>query len=111
MDNKLKPKSVKFENKDKYQRILGGIPDTSGMKSGSVVLGVGESVGEHNTEFKEEAIIIIDGEAEIYTSSGEPIKAKKETLVYIPPDTVHNVKNAGSDVLRYVYVTAPVKIM
>ncbi|MFH1594498.1 MAG: cupin domain-containing protein [Candidatus Omnitrophota bacterium] len=103
----LKPISVKLEGDKRYQRLLGGIPDTLGMKSGHVTLKPGESVGVHTTGEKEEAIIVLKGKGEIYCSGIGPVIAQENTLVYIPPDTEHNVKNVSSGILRYVYVVSP----
>lgn len=101
------PKVVKLEGKEGYQRLLGGMPDTLGMKSGSVILQPGESVGEHNTESKEEAIIILQGKGEISCDGKVMATAEENMLVYIPPDTKHDVKNTGIEALKYVYVVAP----
>ena len=66
MSEKQKVKVVELKSEDKYQRLLGGAPDTCGMKSGNVLLRPGEEVGEHSTEEKEEAILILSGEAEFF---------------------------------------------
>ena len=105
----MEPIIIKLEGEGKYQRLLGGEPQTRGLKSGSVTLKPGESVGEHSTTGREEAIIILEGEAEI-TCGGEKVTAGRETLVYIPPETPHDVRNPGARPLRYVYVVSPVKI-
>ncbi|MGB2601493.1 MAG: cupin domain-containing protein [Candidatus Omnitrophota bacterium] len=105
------PKVIKLEGKEGYQRLLGGSPDTFGMKSGSVTLKAGESVGEHSTDEKEEAIVVLQGKAEISCDQKDPITAEKGTLVYIPPNTKHDVKNAGEDALRYIYVVSPINMM
>ena len=101
------PKVIKLEGNEGYQRLLGGSPDTLGMKSGSVILRPGESVGEHSTESKEEALIILQGKGEISCNSEIMATVEENMLVYIPPDTRHDVKNTGSETLRYVYVVAP----
>jgi len=105
----MKPKIIKLEGQDRYQRLLGGVPDTKGMKSGNMTLNPGESVGEHSTGSKEEAIIILKGKAEISISGRDPLTAEESSLVYIPPETEHDVKNVGMEVLRYVYVVSPVR--
>ena len=109
MGGSMRPIIVRLEGGEKYQRLLGGEPATRGMKSGNVTLKPGESVGEHSTSGREEAIIILEGEAEV-TCGSDKLAAGADTLVYIPPETPHDVRNPGAGPLRYVYVVSPVKI-
>jgi len=104
----LKPICVELTQGQRFQRILAGILDTAGMKSGHVTLKPGESVGEHKTEAKEEAIIILEGEAEVYCEGKILFTVGADHLIYIPPGTNHDIKNSGDKPLRYVYVVAPV---
>ena len=104
----MEVKIVKLSGDDKYQRLLGGAPETSGMKAGHVALKPGEEVGSHNTGDKEEAILILSGKAEI-CHKDRSTEAGENSLVHVPPDTEHNVRNAGEGVLRYVYVTSPAR--
>ncbi len=99
----LKLIKINFKNDTKYQHLFGGNSDTVKMKSGLVILKPGKNVGEHITENKEEAIIVLSGRAEII-NNGSTIEAQKNSIVYIPPETSHNVKNIGKSLLRYVYV-------
>ncbi|MFQ5953203.1 MAG: cupin domain-containing protein [Candidatus Omnitrophota bacterium] len=101
------PKVIKLKGDEKYQRLLGGMPETLGMKSGYMTLKPGKSVGEHSTDSKEEAIVILQGRGEIFCSGKPPIVAEEKTLVYIPPDTKHDVKNTGTDILKYIYIVSP----
>jgi len=105
----LKPLVKKLEGKEKYLRLLGGAPETAGFRSGFVNLDPGQDIGEHSTESKEEALVILNGRGEI-SCKGEPaFTVEAGNLVYIPPHTAHNVKNTGNETLRYVYIVAPVK--
>jgi mannose-6-phosphate isomerase-like protein (cupin superfamily) len=104
----LKPMLVRLEGEQRFQRLLVGIPDTAGMKSGYLILKPGESVGEHKTEAKEEAIIVLEGEAEVYCAGKILFTAQEHNLVYIPPETNHEIKNSGDKPVRYIYVVAPV---
>ena len=106
---KKKPVLKKLTGSKSFKRLLAGIPSTAGMKSGYVILKPGESVGEHKTEAKEEAIIILDGEAQVSCSGKVLFTAPKRNLVYIPPETVHDIKNNASKPLRYVYVVSPLQ--
>ena len=104
----LKPILVTLAGKERFQRLLAGTPATAGMKSGCVSLQPGESVGEHKTESKEEAIIILEGTAAIYCEGAIVFTGKANDLVYMPPETNHDIQNTGQAVLKYVYVVAPV---
>ncbi|MDD5348494.1 MAG: cupin domain-containing protein [Candidatus Omnitrophica bacterium] len=101
----LKPLVVRLnDTTDKYQRLLAGAPDTAGMKAGFMRLGPGETVGQHSTESREEALIILEGIAEIHINGHALTRVGPGHLVYIPARTQHDVLNAGAGVLKYVYV-------
>lgn len=103
-----KPSLVKLRGLEKYTRLLAGVPLTAGMKSGYVTLKPGEAVGEHKTEGREEAIVILEGKASVHCEKKFVFTAEAESLVYIPPGTNHDLRNDGIVHLRYVYVVAPV---
>ena len=108
MEN-LKPSLVKLSGSEKYTRLLAGAPSTAGMKSGYVTLLPGESVGEHRTDAREEAVIVLEGKASVYRGKELLFTADQESLVYIPPETDHDIKNESDKKLRYVYVVTPIK--
>ena len=105
---KIKAFSVKLKAGQRFTRLLGDSSKMKGLRSGLVTLKPQESVGEHKTEKKEEVIVILKGSAVISYGKDKKIKAIQNTFVYIPPETVHNVKNSGSKILRYIYVTSRV---
>ncbi|MFH1398373.1 MAG: cupin domain-containing protein [Candidatus Omnitrophota bacterium] len=108
--NDKSPVLIKLTQTDEYQRLLNGAPSTAGMKSGCVTLKPGESVGEHKTQGKEEAIIVLEGEADVYVEGAFVFTAGKESLVYIPPETNHDIRNSRNQKLRYIYITVPVMV-
>lgn len=65
-------------------------------------------MGEHSTGSKEEAIVILQGKGEISFEGKGAIALEEKTLVYVPPEITHDVKNTGAELLRYIYVVAPV---
>jgi mannose-6-phosphate isomerase-like protein (cupin superfamily) len=106
---KAKMLLVNLKGSGKFERLLDGFPHTMGIKSGHVILQPGENVGEHVTEGKEEAIIVLKGKAMVLCGNDdEPIVALERSVVYVPPETKHDVKNIGNDILEYVYVVSPV---
>lgn len=102
------PRCVPFSGTEKFTRLLPGVPDTAGMKSGYMILRPGESVGEHKTTGREEAIVILEGKAAVYVEQKFAFVAEAESLVYIPPEIAHDIKNETDKPLRYVYVVTPV---
>jgi mannose-6-phosphate isomerase-like protein (cupin superfamily) len=88
------------------QPILTGPPETVSMKSGYVVLEPGRTVGRHSTEHHEEILIVLQGEGEMVFHDGSTMTVNANSALYCPPETEHDVRNTGSENLRYVYVTA-----
>ena len=91
-----------------YQRLLEGKPETCGMRSGRVYLGPGDSCGRHSTKQNEEMLIFISGQGLLLIGEKDRFKVGQGKVSYIPPDTVHDVKNTGSEPLIYIYCVAPV---
>jgi len=97
---------LKLKSRQRFLRLLGDSSKPSGLRAGLVTLRPGELIGEHKTTGKEEAIIILEGSAAVYFGKRKKIKTGKNSFVFIPPETAHNVENVGSKKLQYVYVTA-----
>jgi len=97
---------LKLSGKAKFKRLLGDHFKAKGLRAGLVKLGPGQEIGEHNTDKKEEALIILEGSALIHYGKAKKSKAAKGSFIFIPPGTRHNVLNVGKKVLQYVYVTA-----
>ena len=77
------------------------------MRSGIVKLQPGQSVGWHSTGQNEESLIILHGSGLALIEGQGKQGFSAPHFLYIPPATRHNVENAGSEVLEYVYVVAP----
>jgi mannose-6-phosphate isomerase-like protein (cupin superfamily) len=101
-------KVVKVKGEYGYQRLLGGEPDTNGMKSGHLRLKAGESVGEHSTGDREEAIVVLKGQAQVFCKGEDVGAVEAGSLIYFPHNTAHDIKNSGQEDLCYVYVVSPV---
>jgi len=99
---------TQLKGRQRFLRLLGDSNKAKGLKAGLVTLKSKESIGEHKTENKEEVLIILKGSATIYYSQGKRIKAPKNSFVFIPPETQHNIKNSGSKILQYIYVTTQI---
>lgn len=104
-----------LSNKAEYQQLLAGKPQTRGMRSGRVYLQPGESCGQHSTEDHEELLVFLAGKGTALTP--DPVGGKEQTafeigqgkVCYIPPHTIHNMKNTGTETLIYIYCVVPVK--
>jgi len=99
-------KSLKISGR--FKRLAGHSAKTEGLKSGLVSLKPGEAIGCHCTKDKEEALIILEGRARVFYGKKQGY-AGKDSFVFIPRDTMHDVKNIGPGQLRYVYVTSKAK--
>ena len=84
-------------------------PRTVNMKSGLVTLEPGQSVGEHSTGQHEETLVILDGMGEVEAEGIARQKIVRDQVVYIPPETKHNVSNIGSNALRYIFVVSRIR--
>ncbi len=76
------------------------------MKSGMIFLQPGEEVGEHSTNEKEEIIIVLEGKATVEIDGQLFSEVDHGAVVYIPFQTIHNVRNRSDAKLRYIYVAS-----
>ncbi len=91
---------------DARRTLLGGPPQTAGMRSGVVVLPPGASVGRHSTGSREEVIVVLEGRGEVRVAGAAVLAVCPGTGAYVPPGRDHDVANVGDGPLRYVYVVA-----
>jgi len=99
---------VELNDKPEYQRILEGPPQSHGMRSGRVYLEPGESCGQHSTKQHEELLVFLAGQGQLLIEGRRPAAAGAGRVCYIPPETLHDVRNTGSEPLEYIYCVAPV---
>ena len=104
----FKPFRIPFAEGEEYRLLLEGPPNTSGMRCGRVVLKPGEAAGEHTTGQHEEVLVILEGKGELWFRDFPALAAEEGHLLYVPPQTVHDVRNTGTAALRYLYIVAPV---
>ena len=103
---KIRPFVKTLDSARKFKRLFGSSRKKKGLCSGFIILKKGESVGIHSTGKKEEIIIILEGKAQINIADKQSI-LKNKTMLYIPSNTLHNIKNINVCPLKYLYVTAP----
>lgn len=93
---------------NKIGRAL-SLEETKSLKAGVVILQKGEEIGEHITENKEEAIIVLSGQATVDVEGEDSQTVDVRQLVYIPPNKKHNVKNTSDNQLHYLYLVSMIK--
>ena len=103
---------IDLDSRAEYQRLLGGLekePHTCGMSAGRVFLKAGESCGQHSTENREELLVFLSGKGRLLIGKDEKdnFAVGEGNVCYIPPKTIHNVRNTSDKPLIYVYCVAP----
>ncbi|MBN1788729.1 MAG: cupin domain-containing protein [Sedimentisphaerales bacterium] len=99
---------VESLNEDtEHQPLLNGVPQTGGMRSGKVYLAPGADCGEHTTGANEEMLIFLFGTGEAIINNKEKLNVGEGKVTYIPPETVHNIRNNSDKPLCYIYCVAP----
>jgi oxalate decarboxylase/phosphoglucose isomerase-like protein (cupin superfamily) len=92
------------------QVLLDGAPQTFGMRSGRVYLQQGESIGRHNTKGNEELLVFLSGKGGALIGEEEnAFEVGQGKVCYIPPNTIHNIKNTSAVPLIYIYCVAPAR--
>ncbi|MGB2809484.1 MAG: cupin domain-containing protein [Sedimentisphaerales bacterium] len=98
---------IELNDKAEYQRILQGQPQTCGMRSGRVYIDPGQSCGQHSTKNHEELLVFLSGRGMLLIGEQDSFQVCQGKVCYIPPNTVHDVKNNGTEPLIYIYCVAP----
>jgi mannose-6-phosphate isomerase-like protein (cupin superfamily) len=109
MDSFLRAKILKLESGSKYQKLFNKDSGTCGIKSGHVILKQGEEIGEHSTNDMEEALVVLKGNGQLVINKKENMDFENNVVLYIPPKTIHNIKNIGKGVLEYIFITSNAK--
>ncbi len=101
--------TVELNDKPEYQRLLEGKPQTLGMRSGRVHLEPGQACGQHSTKNHEELLIFLSGQGELQVGPDDHLAVGVGRVAYIPPETLHDVRNTGAAPLIYIYCVAPAR--
>jgi len=103
---------IELKNDPEYQPLLTGEPQTCGMRAGRVYLKPGETCGEHSTDAHEETLVFLSGKGTSLIGEEKiPHEVGAGKVCYIPPHTLHNIKNTGTEPLVYIYCVAPVRLL
>ena len=98
---------INLNEEPENQRLLGGEPQTRGMRSGRVYLAPGQACGQHSTKDREELPVFLAGQGELIIGENDRFQVGLGKVSYIPRQTNHDVKNTGTEPLIYVYCVAP----
>ncbi len=99
---------IELNKSSEYQKLLDGPPQTCGMRCGRVYLNPGQSCGQHSTKEHEETLVFLSGQGTLLIGEQDRFAVGQGKVSYIPPNTVHDVKNTGTKPLIYLYCVAPV---
>lgn len=102
-----KPFVVDLNERCEFQRLLSGVPQTCGMKAGRVYLPPGQSCGRHSTDNREELLVFLAGSGQVIIEGDDTFDVSRGKVAYIPPQTIHDIKNTGAEPLIYIYCVAP----
>ena len=102
--------TVDLNTEKGYQRLLDNNTQTHGMKAGRVYLEPNHDCHEHSTEAREEMLVILSGQGEVLLRDQDPLQVGQGKVAYIPPHTLHNVKNTGQTPLIYIFCVVPADI-
>jgi mannose-6-phosphate isomerase-like protein (cupin superfamily) len=102
---------IELNDKAEFQKLLDGKPGTCGMRSGRVYLQPGESCGQHSTNDREEILIFLSGKGLALIGEKDSFEIGAGKVAYIPPRTIHNIKNTAAEPLIYIYCVNPVADM
>ncbi len=98
-------KRLRVLNVDENENLALFRENTEVLRAGYVYLEPGKECGEHSTGKHEEMLIVLEGEGKVIAEN-EMHEVGKDSVVYIPPYTPHNLR-ASNGPLRYIYVVAP----
>ncbi|MEP0848572.1 MAG: cupin domain-containing protein [Phycisphaerae bacterium] len=102
-----RPFVIPLPDSGAYVPLLNPPQGVPAMRSGLVTLAPGAECGQHTTGSHEEMIICLSGAGEIDVEGMGTARLSAGQAAYNPPNTRHNVRNTGSEPLRYVFVVAP----
>jgi len=100
---------IDLNKSTEYQELLNGHPLTCGMRSGRVYVHPGKTCGRHSTNNHEEVLVFLSGRGMLLIGEKDRLQIGEGKISYIPPHTVHDVKNTGDKPLIYIYCVAPVR--
>jgi mannose-6-phosphate isomerase-like protein (cupin superfamily) len=90
-----------------YQSLFKS-PKTCGMHAGWVYLKPSEECGQHSTHDREEMLVFLAGKGQAVIGDDKTLEVGQGKVLYIPPQTAHNIKNTADEPLSYIFCVVPV---
>ncbi len=94
----MKPFVVNLKEAGKHQLLL-----QKGLKAGRVLLLPGQACKKHSTNNNEELLVFLAGKGEVIIEKEDSLQVDAKKICYIPPETIHSVRNTGQEPLIYIY--------
>jgi mannose-6-phosphate isomerase-like protein (cupin superfamily) len=101
---------IDLKEDPEYQKLLDSQSQTCGMRSGRVYLQPNRNCGQHSTKDHEELLVFLSGRGKLLIEQAKSFQVGAGKICYIPPNTIHDVKNDGAEPLIYIYCVAPVSM-
>jgi mannose-6-phosphate isomerase-like protein (cupin superfamily) len=104
----IKPLVKKLVDGSEYQSLIKP-PKTYGLHSGRVYLLPGADCGQHTTGPREEMLVFLSGAGIAVIGDEQELKIGQGKILYIPPQTIHNIKNTSDKPLVYIFCVTGVQ--
>jgi len=102
----IEPFVSELADNTEYQSLLKP-PKTYSLHSGRVYLKPGSDCGQHTTGVNEEMLVFLSGQGQAVIGEDKKFKVGKGKILYIPPQTAHNIINNSNEPLVYIFCVAP----
>ena len=104
----IEPFVKELVDSTEYQSLLKP-PKTHGLHSGRVYLKPGSDCGRHTTGINEEMLVFLSGAGIAAIGDEQELKIGQGKILYVPPQTIHNIKNTSDKPLIYIFCVTPVQ--
>lgn len=101
----IEPFVKELADNTEYQSLLKP-PKTHCLHAGRVYLKAGSDCGQHTTGVNEEMLVFLSGNGQAIIGD-KTFAVGKGKITYIPPQTIHNIKNNSDEPLIYIFCVAP----
>jgi mannose-6-phosphate isomerase-like protein (cupin superfamily) len=102
----IEPFVKELADSTKYQSLFKP-PKTHGLHAGRVYLAAGSDCGQHTTGINEEMLVFLSGQGQAIIGKDKIFNVGKGKILYIPPQTAHNIINNSNEPFVYIFCVAP----
>ncbi len=104
----IEPFVKELADNSEYQSLIKP-PKTYGLHSGRVYLLPGADCGRHTTGPQEEVLVFLSGTGIAAIGDNQELKIGQGKILYVPPQTIHNIKNTSDKPLIYIFCVTGVQ--